>query len=235
MERIPRTIIVLGIIAAMIAGYNIRLWLNAGAHWVWGVATAPIRWVNAMRALEEIVEEAEKRRVENLNLRAAVRLAGKQDDRDETRWSRVRVYAQYPFANKHTITIAAGTAQGIAVGTVVRAAPEIFLGTVTKAGAGWSEVATIFDGNSEFAVRIGERGIAALLRGGIEPRLTMVDKEKPIREHDMVYTASKGLPYGLLIGEVGNIQKESVGAFHEASVTAGYVLGDLEDVLVETK
>ncbi len=143
-----------------------------------------------------------------------------------------KIFASYPFNDKSSITIAVGKNDGVKVGAAVLASPHILLGQVSNVGSDWSEVRTLFDVSHAMPVRIGERGVPALLSGGAGITLGMIDKSRVVRVDDNVYAAVRGIPYGLKIGTLGAIREPNGAAFKEADVILPYSLGEFEQVLV---
>ncbi|MBI2406233.1 MAG: rod shape-determining protein MreC [Candidatus Harrisonbacteria bacterium] len=139
-----------------------------------------------------------------------------------------KVYALYPFNNKSSVTLALGARAGIVSGATVVAAKGVVFGQVIAVGDDWSEVRTMFDPAHELPVRIGAAGVSGLLRGGAAPTITLIAKGKPVAPGDLVYTASKEYPYGLLIGTLGELRQNPGAAFSDAPLVLPYTLGDIE-------
>ena len=173
-----------------------------------------------------------KLELENQNLNAKLLALSIKSPRDEGHLMRAKIFAAYPFNDKRNITLAAGADDGIEIGDAVLAASRIFFGQITAVGKNWSEARTVFDGTREIAVRIGARGVPALLKGGAAVSVQMIDRSKGVAAGDAVYTASRDLPYGLKIGEVSDVRGGSGGAFGEADVRLPYSFVDLDEVLV---
>lgn len=176
-----------------------------------------------------------KLELENKGLRSQKDMLSKGISFSKTNAIIAKVHASYPFNNKNAITIAAGKSVGVEPGDAVFVSDGIFLGTVSRADDSWSEVSTVFDINRKLPVRIGGRGVPALLTGGNTIKVSMIDKSKEVAEGEAVYTASRDLPYGVTIGSLKNIRDNSVGAFKEADVEPPYSILDLSEVYVEIK
>lgn len=179
-----------------------------------------------------LVENLSKLQLENQDLRAkalVLRLGAKNYS---GKLIPAKIFATYPFNDKGSITIALGKNDGIQLGAVILATPNIFLGQVSSIGPDWSEVRTVFDATHNIAVRVGARGVPALLSGGSGATLGMIDKSRPVYMGDDIYVAARGIPYGLEIGTLGEIRELGGGAFKEADVVLPYSLGDLDQVLV---
>lgn len=181
-----------------------------------------------------IARELAGLRLENQRLEAQLFAARIGAPENSPRMIAVKVHAAYPFNNKSTLTIAAGSEAGIAVGAVALADKDLFLGEVVETHDGWSVVRTVFDPSRELPVRIGSSGTLGLLRGGTTLTVSLVPKARAMNAGDEVYTASKELPYGLRIGIVRATFEDPAGAFKSADVAPAYVVGDLERVYVLT-
>ena len=144
-----------------------------------------------------------------------------------------KVFSSYPFNNKNLISINFGLERGIKELMPVTLGGHILIGQVIKVFKNYSLVRTIFSPDWEIPVRIGDKKIPALLVGGPELKLTMIVNDKPIFDGQVIFLAKKDLPYGLKIGEVVNVQNDSVtGVFQRASVKVDYDINDLTEVSV---
>lgn len=141
------------------------------------------------------------------------------------------VYSTYPFNNRHEITVTAGLADGVKIGMPV-AVGSAFFGRVKDVFENYSVIQTIFDKDWKSAVRVGAGGVDALLIGGQEPRLAMVDKMASFKEGDKVYTASQGFPYGTLIGSVAAVSDNPTGVWQEAILELPYRFNELREVSI---
>lgn len=135
-----------------------------------------------------------------------------------------KVYSSYPFNNRHEISIAAGKRDGLKELSPVVIDDAILIGQISRVYENYSLVRTIFDSDWRLSVKIGKSGIDALLVGGPEPRLTMIDKNKPVKEEEVVYSASSGFPYGVLIGRVKRVISSPTAVFQEAELSLSYGL-----------
>lgn len=156
------------------------------------------------------------------------------------------VYSRYPFNFKNELLISAGKNQGIAAGeaTVISySSPAsssedserreiVFLGVVDKVFGETAAVQTIFDSHFRLAVRIGDEGTEALLVGGSEPKLTLIPQNAGIHKNEVIYSAGAALPYGLPIGEVGEVRTAGDNIFKEATIIFPYDLSDYQLVFV---
>jgi rod shape-determining protein MreC len=138
------------------------------------------------------------------------------------------VYSRYPFNLKNEILTSSGASQGVQVGDTVLF-QGLLLGKVTQVNKNSSVIQTIFDSRFETAVRAGV-GVDALLKGGDEPRLTLIPKNADLKPGDTVYSAAPGILYGVPVGEISGYSPKLGEAFGEASLNLGYSLSDLKAV-----
>lgn len=143
-----------------------------------------------------------------------------------------KVYSSYPFNDKNAIAITLGSDDGIQESMPVVLGSDVLIGQVVEVYEKYSLVQTIFDPDWRLAVRIGVANTNALLEGGIEPRLTTIDKNKLVKEDDFIYSAAKGFPYGALIGRVKKIASSPSAIFQEAELDLPY---DFNNEIVEVK
>jgi len=157
------------------------------------------------------------------------------------------VYARYPGNVKNELLIAVGELQGIHVGQSVVIFPfsaetssiakinPFLVGKITRTSKESAVATTIFDIEWKSAVRIGKTNREALLLGGNNPRLTLIEKKTSgIQENDMVRNASRDFPYGLAIGEVTNVGLSADRLYEEASIRFPYAIGELRMIYVDT-
>ncbi len=141
------------------------------------------------------------------------------------------VYSRYPLNFKNELLLNAGARDGVAVNKAV-VVGGILVGRVDKVFDTTALVGTIFDGDFQTAVRVGNFGVHALLRGGAMPKLTLIPLTASVSTGDIVYSVSPDFPYGLPIGEVGSISTSSDNLFHEATLNFAYDINSVSAVLV---
>jgi len=139
-----------------------------------------------------------------------------------------RIFSNYPFNIKNTLTINAGFREGVKNSMAVVQGQNIFLGQVSEVFENYSTVRTIFAPDWQLAVKIGKDKINGLFKGGNEPKITLI--EKPVKVGDPVFTAGLGIPLDLKIGEIGEIREGAGGVFKEAIVRMPYNINQLETV-----
>ena len=195
----------------------------------------PYLYVRLLLTRADIYGELAGMSRENRDLRARVLALSSGVAPEKPGFLPAKVLLAYPFNNKSRVTISAGTGAGVKEGAAVFVSENIFLGQVIKTGDKWGEVATVFDENRKLPVKIGEAGVAGLLQGGSELTVGLIGKSKKIKPGDVVYLASRDLPYGPVVGEISSVREDQAGSFLEAEVAAPYDPRDLNEVLVSTR
>ncbi len=183
--------------------------------------------------------EIEGLRLENDSLKTELyiseNLSGKDIKEGKWEYFSTKVFSSYPFNNQNLISIANSEISGIKKDQVVAAAPGVLLGQVMNTNKNIALVRTIFDKEFIAAVKIGESKINALLKGGVPPTLEMIEKNKDIKNGEIVYNTDQNFPYGFKLGEVQideNKNTDTAGLFKKASLKTNYNLSSLEDVLI---
>lgn len=143
-----------------------------------------------------------------------------------------KIFSSYPFNNRNEIVINAGGDAGILVGMPVTLGGTILVGTVVRVSDGSSVVQTVFDPNWSLAVRIGRNETDGLMRGGQTPRVTMIDKEKEVREGEDIFSASELYPYGLRVGGLGKPVDSTLSTLEEAPVKFDYDLSNVRELQI---
>jgi len=140
------------------------------------------------------------------------------------------VFSTYPFNIKNTVTISGGEKEGIKKNMVATLEQDILVGRVSDVLDGYSIIQTVFDPSWQMSVRIGEAEVDGLLEGGNKPRVTLIEKNKPCVEGDIVYSASKDFPYGLKIGEVVSVKETPGGVFKEAVLKIPFNISEVRKI-----
>ncbi len=107
---------------------------------------------------------------------------------------------------------------------------NILFGQVIKVFTDYSVVETDFDANFQLPGRVSEAQIDGLVQCGNEPKVSLIEKNKPIKTGDIVYSASQEFPYGLKIGEVSEVRETSAGVFKEATLKIPFNINELREV-----
>lgn len=178
-------------------------------------------------------KELAKLRLENQNLRAQL-LRAKFTPRRERRYLVAKIYGLYPFNNQNSVTVAAGAADGVKAGMTATIGGNILFGEVQTVFDDYSVVRTVFDPDWQIAVRVGDNEIDALLAGGLSPILTLIDKNRAIKEGEAVYSSGKNFPYGLMVGEIKAVRHSATDPFQKAELALPYALNELREVWIIT-
>lgn len=142
------------------------------------------------------------------------------------------VFSRYPMNLKDQLLVDVGFADGVKLGGAA-ISDGMLVGKIIGVSANTSIVQTVFDPNFSLAVRIGKVREDALLKGGVEPRLTLISKVSSLIAGDAVYSASKDFQYGLPIGVIGAVNPTTQNVFSEAVLTLSYSPADLRYLFLE--
>jgi rod shape-determining protein MreC len=187
-------------------------------------------------SLPSILDEVVALKKENSELKGKlVSLQSSYPLPQDSQYAYARVFSLYPFNIKNRIYINLGKSGGVSTGQPVMFSKAVLLGQVSAVYADSSEAITVFDPTYSLPVKIGKNGIDGLFSGGVAPEVGLIDKTKQISAGDQIYSASKDLPYGLLIGVVKSVGEDSAGAFLKAQISLPYALSDVIDVYVIIK
>ena len=180
------------------------------------------------------VAELEALRSENLALRAALeaREAFEAIIPDLTKQGvPAGAYSSYPFNFRNVLMLSLGTDGGVRKGAAV-VFKGALVGQVAEVSARTSVVMTVYDPRLELSVRIGARGVDAVLKGGAAPHLTLIANDAAVTAGDIVTAADPALPLGLVIGEVKEVTNEPSACFKEAALSLPYRIQALRFVSV---
>lgn len=144
---------------------------------------------------------------------------------------RALVYSRYPFNFKNKMLINVGAADGVQIGQPVLFG-DFLIGRVEQVFGYSALVTTLFDQRWQSAVIIGERAEDALLVGGNQPLLTLIDKNAMVETGDAVYNGAPDFPYGIPIAEIRRISSSGNQLWQEAQLVFPYDLNDVRTVLL---
>ncbi|MEK7555282.1 MAG: rod shape-determining protein MreC [Patescibacteria group bacterium] len=193
----------------------------------------PINLLRSFLSQSDVYKENLFLKQEIEDLRAQMQLINIRGNGEEERGKLItKIFSAYPFNIKNTLTLNVGTKQGIKKGMTATFGENILLGQIIDVFEDKSVIRTIFDPKWQLSVRIGQSEIDGLLIGGIEPKITLLEKDKPLQVGDVVYSASSDLPYGLKIGEIAGIKQSSGDVFKEARLKTSYNINDLKEAYV---
>jgi len=177
-------------------------------------------------ASDDLKEKMNELKEENEALRAQISQAAVVST------DKVKVYSSYPFNSRKNISIAGGEDMGFKKGDAVTIENKILVGQIVEVFNSSSVVKTIYDPEWEIAVRVGEKEIDGLLKGGLSPRVDLIKTGAQIKEGDIVLSASSDLPYGLKIGKIKSLKETAGAPFLEAEVELEVRLNELRNVSV---
>ncbi len=120
-----------------------------------------------------------------------------------------------------TLIIDRGTNDGVEVGNAVIISNGILIGKVAEAEAESSMVRLLNDNQSKIAATVltHDKSIGVIEGGyGISVRMNFIPQQEDVRVGDLVVTSGleKGMPRGLLIGNVAAVEKEPYQPFQTA-------------------
>ena len=162
-------------------------------------------------------------------------LQSSKKDFKENNWEYVpaKIYSSYPFNNKNIISINLGSNDSISNYSAVASAPGVIFGQVIETYPNISLIRTILDNDFQAAVKIGDKKINALLKGGSTPTLEMIEKNSLISSGDDVFCTDTNFPFGFKIGEVQSVvDTKETEPFKKALMRINYNPLDLEEVLI---
>ena len=152
-----------------------------------------------------------------------------------------QVIARDPAGFIRTLTIDAGSDQGVAVGDVI-VAEQGLVGRVTAVFSTYSRVLPITDSGSSIVATVQRSRASGIVHGVFGETLSLewVLQTEQVAPGDIVITAGLALnnevrslyPKGLVIGTVVDVQKADVQAYQKAVVTPAVDFRKLERVLV---
>lgn len=172
-----------------------------------------------------------KQEIEDLKAKAQKNQeSGTMNQESDNKYISAKIFSAYPFNIKNTLTLNAGAKQRIEKRMTATIGENILLGQIIEVFENKSVIRTIFDPQWQLPVRIGQAEIDGLLVGGIEPKITLLEKDKPLQVGDFVYSANQDFPYGLKIGEIAEIRQSSGDVFKEATFKMPYNINDLREV-----
>ncbi len=147
------------------------------------------------------------------------------------------VYSNYPFNFKSELLVNRGEKDGVKVGQPVIvfsvSSKPVLIGIVEEVFRNNSLIKTVFDSRFQLSVRAGVAGANSLLKGGSNPKLTLIPKDSKIENGDAVYSVGSNYPFGLTVGIVRNFRLSSDQFFGEADLETAYNANDLQIVSID--
>ncbi len=178
--------------------------------------------------------------LENESLKAELaklRALKKENSLSPKNFLQASVYSNYPFNLKSELLADKGRKDGVKIGQpviVLSSSEKVIVGKVKEIFENNSIIQTVFDSRSQISVRIGESGVNSLLKGGNNPKLTLIPKDAKIGEGDAVYSVSPDYPFGIAVGLAKNIHLSSDQFFSEADLETAYNPNDFQSVFIDT-
>ena len=194
---------------------------------------------------EQLHKEAEELRNEVVGLREAEaeneRLREMLDFTSQPSYPRdykhvtARVIGRSASAWNATITINAGSDDGIAMGQSVVNGQGL-VGQVSAVATNSAQVLLIIDNTSHVEAKLQQGSATGTVIGGINGLLEMdfVDKDARAEENDVVVTSGTGQLFvkGIPIGVVGEVSNQEIEYFKRISITPFVDFNKLEEVMV---
>jgi rod shape-determining protein MreC len=167
---------------------------------------------------------------ENKNLREALNLGLEK----EFKISLAQIIRKDP--SQDFILINKGSKDGIEENLPVITPQKILVGKVYKVYKNYSQVKLISEKGVSFGGKIVGKEILAEVsgQGNLKIIFDLIPKEKEVLEGDLVETTVLGgfFPKGLLIGQIGKIQKSDIQPLYQAEILPLFNLDKLENVFI---
>lgn len=144
----------------------------------------------------------------------------------------VKVFSLYPFNDYASISINAGSDDGLKEGMPVLAAPEVLLGKIKTVSRTKSEVQTIFDPSWKSTVSVGTGRIKAVLVGGAAPYVDLLPKNASTTPGDVVLNLAPEFPMDLFLGKAEDVREGSNALWLRATIDPLFRFEDIDRVLV---
>lgn len=179
-------------------------------------------------------EENLNLRLENEKLKAQLGLGSTEKETwlKGLEYRPATIFSTYPFNNQRVLAIALGSEDGLKKSMPVVAAPGILLGQVIEVFPKYSLVKTIFDPDFKIPVRIGAAATDALLEGGNQPMVTLINKNTLALSGDFVYSAGVQFPYRMQIGILAVVSDFQDNFLKKAELKINYNINELKKVYV---
>jgi rod shape-determining protein MreC len=216
------------------------------ASWTHGVFHAKAQNRALTRKVEQLLQQTSRQQValsENATLRRLLHYEDSSLFPKDYSPVTARVLTNPPASFDQTITIAAGSHQGVAAQDVV-VTEKGLVGQVTRVFSSVSKVLLISDPDSAVsaadASHLGATGLLEHGSAGNSVALDRVTKDKQVAAGDTIITAGspgKGqlpsvYPRGILIGSVTSVGQNDTDLFKEIQVQPFADLGSLQSIIV---
>ncbi len=143
-----------------------------------------------------------------------------------------QVYSRYPFNNYASVSINAGSDDGVKEGMPVLAASGVLFGKVKTVERTRSEVETLFDPSWRSTVFVGDARTKAVFVGASSPYLDLIPKDASTTVGDTIVNGSPDFPMNLLVGSVAGLQGGTNTLWLQAKVNPSFQFDTLDRVYV---
>lgn len=235
---VSRIIIIIVLIALFFFGNFLIVQKGISVSRITQVFAAPAVFVKTIFYSAKIYPELNRLRIENEKLKSQIsqmESAAVKTALGGRNGLLAKIYSTYPFNTQNKIILDAGKEAGVEKSSAVTVGGNILLGQITDVFNDYSIAVTIFDSDFKLPVGIGEENVPALFVGGLEPKLTLIIKDKTVKAGEEIYSTGKDFPYGMKIGEVKDVKFEATSAFQEAGIKLSYNFNELREVFVILK
>ncbi len=144
----------------------------------------------------------------------------------------VKVFSLYPFNDYASVSINAGSDDGLKEGMPVLTAPGVLLGKIKTVSRTASEVETIFNPSWRSTVAVGEKRIKAVLVGGASPYVDLLPKDAPVAQGDAIVNLAPEFPMDLFLGKADEFREGSNALWLRAVVDPLFRFENIDRVLV---
>ena len=142
------------------------------------------------------------------------------------------LYSRFPFNNRGIVVINKGSIDGVGLDMPVLSQDNIIFGRIKSVKRTQSEVVTIFDSLWKNSVFLGEDSKKAVLIGGASPFIDLIPKDASASSGIAVFNSSEDFPYGLPLGEIGELSLSKEASYLRADLLSPYNLETLGRVRV---
>lgn len=146
----------------------------------------------------------------------------------------VQVFSRYPLNDHASISVNAGSDDGLKIGMPVLTAPGVLLGKIKTVSRTKSEIETIFDPSWRSTVSVGDGRIKAVLVGGSTPYVDLLPKNASTTEGDAVLNLAPEFPMNLFLGKITDLQEGSNALWLQGTIDPFFKFEDIDRVLVVT-
>lgn len=213
-------------------------------------------WAAYFTEFDQLKEEAEALRLENEELKAAIRqaekdseenqrlreLLGLQEQRRDLSFAAASVVEKDASNWSSMLTINKGTQHDVAVGDCVITEAGYLVGVVTEAGLNWSTVRTLLDSDTSIGALVVRSELGAVAQGSFalmgqgRLQLTYLGTQPDVITGDLIVTSGLGnyYPAQLVIGYVEEVGTSEDGLSQYAVIRPQADIDALTEVFIIT-